>query len=64
MSTPEIAALTLEQALVFIALVFFVIPAIWIGGVIRIGTKAPRLALWTLPFVFLYTALMLMRHRF
>jgi hypothetical protein len=40
-----------------VLLVFFIIPAIWIIGVIRIGSHPRRLGLWTLPFLLLYAGL-------
>jgi hypothetical protein len=39
-----------------IALFFFVVPGIWVVGVILLGSKPKRLALWTLPFLLLYAA--------
>ena len=37
-----------------VLLIFFVIPAIWIAGVIFIGSRPRRLAFWTIPFVAFY----------
>lgn len=42
-----------------VLVVFFVVPAIWITGVIKIGSDCRRLTTWTVPFVLLYVALVI-----
>jgi len=42
------------EAFVWIAFFFLIIPALWIAGIIYIGSRPRRLAIWTALFVLFY----------